>query len=533
MTEKHIKKNESPDSRCTENDVSGKTLREKAENIVREKSESTGNKQGSLTPEELQKLILELEINQVELEMQNRELLRVQEELEKSREWYLDLYDLAPTGYFTISADGIIIEANLTAASLLEVKRSNLCEKPFAQYIEPEDRDIFHIHQKELFKTGTKQMFELRIKRTDDSWFWAKVETILACGADNFLTCRAVISDVTERKNVEEEKRRIEEHIIQNQRLESLGILAGGIAHNFNNLLMGVFGYIELANRKSDNPEVSKYLSEALNMSERAKGLTSQLLTFSRGGAPIKNNGFLFPLVKESVQFALSGSEIACRFNIENELFPCNFDANQICQVIDDVILNARQAMPDGGIIDVTASNVLLDSNEAAALPDGRYIRISIKDSGVGMSSEILARIFDPFFTTKATGHGLGLAKSYSIIKRHGGSINVESAPGEGCRVNIFLPAAHESVQFKYEKTEPLHTGHGTIIIMDDEESIRDSLSGMLMTMGYDVIHTGEGGEVLEYLSENKNTGDKISGVILDLVIPGGMGGKRHSCRDT
>jgi len=526
MSGQYIKKNGKPDLSYAKDKSSEKTLRELAENRVRETSELIKEKQKSHTPDELQKLIFKLEINQVELEKQNKELLRIQEELEKSREWYLDLYDLAPTGYFSISADGIIIDANLTAASLLDVERSTLYEQPFTCFIEPEDRDIFYIHHKELLKTGTKQTFELRIKKKDGSWFWAKMDTILAHGEGNLLTCRAVISDITDRKNVEEEKRRIEEQILQNQRIESLGILAGGIAHNFNNLLMGIFGYIELADRKANNPEVSKYLAEALNMSERAKGLTGQLLTFSRGGAPVKNNGYLFPLVKESVQFALSGSDIVCRLQIENDMFPCNFDPNQICQVIDDVILNARQAMPDGGIIEVAASNVDLNYDDASALPEGRYVRISIKDSGVGMSSEILARIFDPFFTTKANGYGLGLARSYSIIKRHGGSINVESEQGEGCRVNIYLPAAPEAVQFRYEKTDPVPAGNGTIIIMDDEEWIRNSLSEMLMSIGYDVILMSEGGEVLNFLREKNISGDKISGIILDLIIPGGMGGK-------
>ncbi len=526
MSSNSIERNTLSDSQNTVEKGPEKTLREQAEDFVRNKSDIIRKNHESLTPDELQKLILELEINQVELEMQNRELLRVQKELEKSREWYLDLYDMAPTGYFTISPDGKIVEANLTAASLLEVDRNTICGHLFTKYIEPEDREIFDIHQKDLFKTGNKQMFELRISKKNDLWFWAKMEMILVCSADNLLTCRAVISDITERKNIEEEKHKIEEQIVLNQRLESLGILAGGIAHNFNNLLMGVFGYIELANRKTDNPEVSKYLSEALNMSERAKGLTGQLLTFSRGGAPIKNSGYLFPIVKESVQFALSGSDIACRFNIANDLYPCDFDTNQICQVIDDVILNARQAMPGGGVIDVSASNITLKYNEIATLSEGNYVMISIRDYGVGMSPEILSRIFDPFFTTKANGYGLGLAKSYSIIKRHGGSIKVESEPGKGCLVNIYLPAAAEAVQFKYDKTEELHTGNGTIIIMDDEECIRDSIAGMLMSMGYDVIHMEDGEEVIDFFKDESNAENKISGVILDLVIPGGRGGK-------
>lgn len=486
----------------------------------------TGEKHPLLPAADQHKLISELELRQIELEIQNKELLRIKDELEKSREWYADLYDLSPIGYFTFNETGTILEANLTAASFLDQKRNSLNKQPFSRFLEPEDQEIFYLRQQNLFKTGKKQTFELRIKKKDRSLCWVRMETILAYGKDSMLTSRAAMSDISERKIMEEEKRRIEEQIINNQRLESLGTLAGGIAHNFNNLLSGIFGYIELADRKAANPEVSKYLSEALGMRERAKRLTGQLLTFSKGGAPVKKNGYLFPLVKDSVHFSLNGTKIACRFDVDDDLYPCNFDANQICQVIDNIILNARQAMPDGGIIDVTAKNIHLDENNPVLLPEGRYIKISIKDSGVGMTHKILSNIFNPFFSTKISGHGLGLATSYSIIKRHGGSITADSKPGKGCTVNIFLPEAEYNAVPVEEIHDSAHTGNGTIIIMDDEECIRNSLSEILMSMGYDVIHMEDGNEVVKYLKESDNTGDSISGVILDLVVPGGMGGK-------
>lgn len=526
MYKKTVKKISRTDSPVSSRKPGVKTMNKPAVKKTGHKPVKTGEKHPLLPAADQHKLISELELRQIELEIQNKELLRIKDELEKSREWYADLYDLSPIGYFTFNETGTILEANLTAASFLDQKRNSLNKQPFSRFLEPEDQEIFYLRQQNLFKTGKKQTFELRIKKKDRSLCWVRMETILAYGKDSMLTSRAAMSDISERKIMEEEKRRIEEQIINNQRLESLGTLAGGIAHNFNNLLSGIFGYIELADRKAANPEVSKYLSEALGMRERAKRLTGQLLTFSKGGAPVKKNGYLFPLVKDSVHFSLNGTKIACRFDVDDDLYPCNFDANQICQVIDNIILNARQAMPDGGIIDVTAKNIHLDENNPVLLPEGRYIKISIKDSGVGMTHKILSNIFNPFFSTKISGHGLGLATSYSIIKRHGGSITADSKPGKGCTVNIFLPEAEYNAVPVEEIHDSAHTGNGTIIIMDDEECIRNSLSEILMSMGYDVIHMEDGNEVVKYLKESDNTGDSISGVILDLVVPGGMGGK-------
>ncbi len=526
MSEKQIKKNDPLDAACCSGKERDKTLRELAEARVRKGSDKFEDKIRSLSPEESCRLIHELEVHQVELEMQNIELQRIKDELEKSRAWYLDLYDLAPVGYFTLTDEGTIIEANLTVASLLGVRRNSLCKQPFSRFIYSGDQDIFYLHHKELFKNGKKQLFELRVKKKDDFVIWVRIETTLAYGEDSMLTCRAVMSDITDRKIMEEEKIKFNEQIMQNQRLESLGILAGGIAHNFNNLLSGIFGYIELAEKKSVNPDISRYLSEALNMSDRAKALTGQLLTFSRGGAPIKKNGYLFPLVKDSIQFALSGSNIVCRFDIDKDLRPCNFDASQISQVIDDVILNARQAMPEGGVVDIRANNVSLRRNEVAQLPEGQYVKISIKDSGIGMTPEVLSKIFDPFFTTKTSGHGLGLATGYSIIIRHGGTIIVRSKPGKGSTVHIYIPAVQDDVKLPEKDAVIEHSGSGSIIIMDDEECIRDSLSAMLMSMGYDVIHMEDGDEVLSYFSSKNNVPEKISGIFLDLLIPGGIGGK-------
>jgi len=526
MNQKRKKKDPTADSHRTGETASNLSLRKLAEKKIRDKTDNAGYTTESMPPDETQGLLHELEVHQVELEMQNFELLRIQEELEKSRLWYFDLYNSAPVGYFTLSEAGLITEANFTASSILDVNVNSLSGYSFAGFVHSEFKDIFYLRQLDLFATGISQQYDLKISKNDNSSLWIRMVTTLFYGENNQPVCRAVMSDITALKFMEEEKNRLEEQTMHNRRLESLGILAGGIAHNFNNLLTGIFGYIELAARKTSNPDVSRYLNEALDMSERAKSLTGRLLTFSRGGFPLKKTGHLFPLISDSVKFALTDSDIACSFDLQDNLDPCNFDQNQIVQVINDLILNARQAMPHGGAIEISAHNVLLDNNDIADLPEGGYIRISVKDSGTGMSPETLAKVFDPFFTTKNSGYGLGLTTVHSIISRHGGSVIIESEPGEGSLVAIYLPSVLEFEPPPVQNVYSEHRGNGTIIVMDDEELIKISLSEMLKSMGYDVIQTGKGEEVLSLLKDKGNRTYKIAGFILDLKIPGGIGGK-------
>ncbi|HOW52727.1 MAG TPA: PAS domain S-box protein [bacterium] len=243
----------------------------------------------------------------------------------------------------------------------------------------------------------------------------------------------AVNRDVTE-------QRKWMEHALQSQKLESLGVLAGGIAHDFNNLLAGLFGYIDLARIAPTAEETSRYLSKAMDSIDRARGLTRQLLTFSKGGAPVKKVGSLSPFIEETTRFALSGSTVSCRFDLPRDLPPCAYDTGQMAQVLDNLVRNAQQAMPMGGVITVAARIAPVGREEHTALSEGPYIAVSVIDSGIGIPQEILTRIFDPFFTTKEQGHGLGLATSYSIVKQHGGAFAVASEPGKGSRFTFYLP---------------------------------------------------------------------------------------------
>jgi len=320
------------------------------------------------------------------------------------------------------------------------------------------------------------------------------------------------------------ERRRTEEELQKSQKLESLGILAGGIAHDFNNLLGGIFGFLDLAMEATSEKIVFGYLEKSMNTIERARSLTQQLLTFARGGAPIRKVESMIPLIQETAQFVLSGSSISCSFNIPDDLWHCNIDKNQIAQVIENVVINASQAMPFGGKIELTAKNAIIEENTHPILKKGEYVKISIRDWGIGIPNEFLSKIFDPFFTTKEKGHGLGLATAYSIVNRHGGCIEAESESGKGTTFHLYLPAAKNLNQESRDSQFQSFRGSGIFLIMDDDENIRELLGNMLNSFGFEVVKKESGEKLLDYFQEMKN--QEIIGMIFDLTIPGGMGGK-------
>jgi PAS domain S-box-containing protein len=321
------------------------------------------------------------------------------------------------------------------------------------------------------------------------------------------------------------EKQKLDEAMHRSQKLESLGVLAGGIAHDFNNLMGGLFGYIDLANEEPDRSKVSSYLSKAVNTIDRARALTGQLLTFAKGGAPIQKIGHLFPFIRETAQFALSGANVSCRFDVPQDLWACNFDKNQIGQVIDNIIINAQQAMPVGGTIELTARNITLSDKEHSFLSKGDYIKISVKDHGIGIQKEHVSKIFDPFFTTKTKGHGLGLTTCYSIVKRHAGCIDVESEIGKGATFHVYLPASVHSVSSSAETSETMHKGSGTFLIMDDEPVMRETIRDMLKSLGYTVICKENGNNAVEFFAAEMKAKREIVGMVFDLTVPGAMGG--------
>lgn len=322
------------------------------------------------------------------------------------------------------------------------------------------------------------------------------------------------------------EKRKLTESLQRAQKLDSLATLAGGIAHDFNNMLGGMLGYIDLARNYSRSSEdIAAYLDKTMTVFDRARNLTGQLMTFARGGDPSMQTGSIIPVLKQFTESALKDSDIQCVYSLPDDLWLTDFDRDQIGQVIFNIVTNAREFMTAGGEIKISAENKEIESSNIHQLKPGKYIRVEIEDSGKGIPCDMLPHIFDPFFTTKKKGNGLGLSTSYSIILRHGGSLDVESVYGRGSRFWFHLPAILPSERRGSVTGAASHRGQGKVLIMDDEYFIREIISQMLEHMGYEAIQTSDGNTMIEKFVEY-NLKPEFRFVVLDLTIPGGMGGR-------
>lgn len=330
----------------------------------------------------------------------------------------------------------------------------------------------------------------------------------------NIIGVVLVFRDITKQRLLEKEMQRIE-------RLEAIGILAGGIAHDFNNLLMGILGNISLV-KASIEPEngAYKYIEDLEKVIIQAKSLTQQLLTFSRGGNPVKKPTNLKELIQKTTRFALSGSDIKTEFYISDDLLPANVDEGQISQVISNLVINARQAMPTGGRLIIKAENVEILEQKIPSLKPGHYVKLTIQDTGIGIPKEHLYKIFDPYFTTKQKGSGLGLTVVYSIIKSHEGYIKVDSELGKGTTFEIYLPAIPKKEKEKAVEPEKLR-----ILVMDDEDMVLEVVKEMLRLLGHEVVGVKDGKEAVEAYKEAKQKANPFDVVILDLTVPGGMKG--------
>ncbi|MBL8025080.1 MAG: PAS domain S-box protein [Fibrobacteres bacterium] len=366
---------------------------------------------------------------------------------------------------------------------------------------------------------------EVRYRCKDGTYKWIEITIVNLLHDTSINGFLGNYHDITEKKKAEAEKEKMDHQLNQMQKLESLGVFAGGIAHDFNNLLQGIFASIELAKIYSKDEKSVLSLSKAMETLGRASNLSQQLLTFAKGGAPIKKAGPLFPILADAAKFALSGSQVLCNFSIDDALWNCNFDENQLSQVIDNIVINGQQAMPLGGSIDISARNIILNDGDKFALKAGKYIKISIKDHGTGIPAEHMSKIFDPFFTTKSKGHGLGLPTCYSIISRHDGLIEVESEIGKGSVFHIYLPAIETCSLPKSNIANIEHKGRGRALLMDDEEVLRETIGEMLKYFGYTVITASTGEEAVKIFETEKEKGNDFSVLIFDLTVPGSIGG--------
>ena len=335
------------------------------------------------------------------------------------------------------------------------------------------------------------------------------------------------------------ERKSMEDELLKARKLESLGVLAGGIAHDFNNLLTGILGNISHARVLSESGgKAHKMLGEAEKASLRARDLTRQLLTFSRGGEPVRRTASIVDLIKDSAGFAVIGSNVRCEYSIPDDLLAVDIDPGQISQVINNLVINADHSMSNGGALNIRCKNVTLAEGEKPGLKEGDYVLISVEDHGSGIREEDIQRIFDPYFTTKEKGSGLGLATSYAIVKKHDGLITVTSKLGLGTTFDIYLPATHEDVSTD-TSIEEAHKvilkdekhgwqaarGDGRVLVMDDEDIIRELVREILTGLGYDVDVAADGAEAIGLYKDSLKSDRRYSAVIMDLTIPGGMGG--------
>jgi two-component system, cell cycle sensor histidine kinase and response regulator CckA len=449
---------------------------------------------------------------------------KVEEALRQSEKRYRALFEATGTAILVVEDNGTILLANAEFENLSGCSKQDLeGKRSWREFVLQSDREPVFRHDQWHQPAGSEAVPSTQELKFIDRF--GNVKHIFMTTAKIPETGSHVVSliDITRRKKMEEELLRV-------RQLESIGVLAGGLAHDFNNNLTAILGNISLA-RIYSNPgdKVLAKLNEAEKGAIRAQELTRQLLTFSKGGAPVKQTTSMGELLRDTVNFSLAGSKAKCRFRIPEDLWPVEADEGKMSQVINNLIVNADQAMPSGGLIELLAENVCILSECARPglpLRDGRYVKFSIRDHGTGIPSEHLPRIFDPFFTTKPKGSGLGLAIAYSIVDRHDGHIAVESIPGNGTTFDIYLPASSREFRPKPLVDEHVWCGTGKILVMDDEEIIRELSRDMLTALGYVGDFVKEGGEAVEFYQKALNEGTPYDAVIMDLTVPGGMGGK-------
>jgi len=434
--------------------------------------------------------------------------------IEKTSEFEV-IFKALPDLYFRLDKNGTYLDCKVEDQKDLSMPAKKFIGKTIAEVMPPEIVLKFKSAIIRALKNNSLVLVEYQLEIKSQIKFYEA--RFLPLSKNEVVV---VVRNITKRKQSEEELLKIE-------KLNSIGTLAGGVAHDFNNILTIILGNISMLKTYSlPEAKVFKKLVDIEKTVFQAKTLTKQLLTFAKGNKPIKKVTYIIDLIKETVDLSLSGTNVICNLSISKDLSPVEIDIGQISQVINNLVINACQAMPNGGIINITGRNVCLTDNDVLGLKAGNYVKISVKDQGYGISEDNLIKIFDPYFTTKKTGSGLGLTSSYSIIQKHNGKIEVKSKIGKGTIFQFFLPACN-SIPLEIEETKSIiSTGSKKILVMDDEPEIRDVLNCMLEHLGYIVELSKDGLEAIQLYKQAKFSETPFDAVIMDLTIPGGMGGK-------
>ncbi|MBL8026353.1 MAG: PAS domain S-box protein [Fibrobacteres bacterium] len=432
--------------------------------------------------------------------------------------------DIASLGLYELENGNNLVYASPKARDILAVSEigpdtvkywhSNLYSDDISKVMEV---------KRTLYERETDNVcVEYRYNHPERGMIWVRhVSRVALCDSQNSIVrVTGVIQDITEQKKTEE--------FLKNaDKLESISVLAGGIAHDLNNLLQTLFHNIEMAKRHAERDacyKSSDYLTKAMTVFDRTQALTQQLLSFSKSNTPVLRNHSIKTLLEKTVAFALSGSHLELKMNIENVLWDCCIDPHQIAQVVDNIVINARQSLSENGCVEVTASNLLPDIAPKTFIR-GKYVKVSIADNGQGISPENLPHIFTPFYTTKKEGSGLGLATCYRIITEHKGYIDVESVFGKGATFHIYLPASEVDTHSKTEINEQEFLFKGKMLLMDDDQGVCEAMGAIFTDLGLTVVTANNGTEAIEKANEALKKNEPFILSLLDLTIAGGLGG--------
>ena len=444
---------------------------------------------------------------------------QIEKKLEESEEQFRSLFENATDIIQVLRPDGQILFVNPSWCKTLGYSKEEAQNLKVFDIIHPECTDQCELNFHKALTEGTTGIVEIVFRGKDGKKLIFEGSANCKYSGEKPSYVHCIFRDMTKQQKMMEQ-------LLNSQKLESLGILAGGLAHDFNNILTVLIGNLSLAKMlASPDDKLFRRLVNAENASLRASKITQQLLIFSKGGKPLKKTTSIRNIVKDSIEFVLAGSNVKCEFKLAADLWLVEADEGQISQVVNNLLINADQAMPEGGTITVSAENVHITSQEFLSLQNGNYVVITVEDHGIGISEKHLGKIFDPYFSTKHNGHGLGLSSAYSIIKNHGGVLVVESDQGKGTVFRFYLPASDNKITEQEVNGKDIHRGKGEILLMDDEENVLEIAKEMLVYLGYGVKTSTDGQQALEIYRKGLQDNIPFDAVILDLTVPGGMGG--------